>query len=725
MGKGSSSNKTDGVKKTGQKTKSKKKTSKKKKIDNTPAVTSKANNYLAYKSLDLNRISDTTKQYLEKLPSSQKEYLLYFANQTSRLNTNPADVQISQLPLYGYPEGLIDALYDLTGNVAFKQNDLPDVNTDDQITVTEAKSGVVAASREKSSNNAIELSRISESAPYTVEPPSGYIEGDVVDASNFPTTFDSESQKYRNPAAIYNTNEATSTNEVAMATAPNLNKAAADKERANQYAIETLEVGTEYRNEILQKNVLGEMVDNIKKHILGHDPSGDMHRNFYATFKTVDVASLFGFRRAHIFMTTPNCNIFKPGTVFSRDGITMISKTRGEWRNDLNPDIVENAPDLCNAILDGNIDVAMYLDSETYFGQRRNVWCYPMMNKAKSFSGLPNYDLRTRQGPSNFFGDYIEMVVGVNGLSGNSLNITFEDDKEVTISRMMLVYRLYMEAIGMGLIQGRNARDKEIDYMQNIFLFITDETNRQLKYYFQFVGSFPKSTSYDHLSISFPSINDRGMIYIPFKLTVPIDMQPTILATFNQITAKQDDDSDRKMILNPSGNTNNYNYSTANVSGVSAISSQLPSGYILDQSSYYSDMFFITSERPIYNPKTGKYMITQKKKLDERVLDHGKIKYYLMFANRHNTIKVYEPDSNINSPNPKTSAPQFDYIGTRKNILELAKQVSVIEGNRDNVNTQVTLSEIEGGIDGVDKVNRTYNYMSYYEPSKSIKSRLL
>ena len=153
------------------------------------------------------------------------------------------------------------------------------------------------------------------------------------------------------------------------------------------------------------------------------------------------------------------------------------------------------------------------------------------------------------------------MVVGVNGLSGNSLNITFEDDKDVTISRMMLVYRLYMEAIGTGLIQGRNARDKEIDYMQNIFLFITDETNRQLKYYFQFVGSFPKSTSYDHLSISFPSMNDRGMISIPFKLTVPIDMQPTILAAFNQITAKQDDASDRKMILNPSDNTNNYNYS--------------------------------------------------------------------------------------------------------------------------------------------------------------------
>ena len=42
------------------------------------------------------------------------------------------------------------------------------------------------------------------------------------------------------------------------------------------------------------------------------------------------------------------------------------------------------------------------------------------------------------------------MVVGVNGLSGNSLNITFEDDKDVTISRMMLVYRLYMEAIGTG-----------------------------------------------------------------------------------------------------------------------------------------------------------------------------------------------------------------------------------------------------------------------------------
>lgn len=495
-------------------------------------------------------------------------------------------------------------------------------------------------------------------------------------------------------------------------TAKNEEKEAADE--INRKASVVLP-GIESRNEDLQNSVLDATIQKIvKKHILGQDITGNMMRHMYNSFKIVNIEGAFGYRRAHMFMTVPDCCIFDTGpdaqnnpNPFMNDSNGGIkSRSRDDWYNCLSPEL-RNAPDLANFISDGNIDVAMYLDASTRWTKhRRNVWNFPMMNNARTLSGLPSFDLKTRQGPMNFRNNYTEMVLNSSdSLSGNTINITFNDDKDCTIARMLYIWTKYAEAVGDGLIRGRGARNKIIDYMSTIYVLITDETNTKLKYWFSFIGCFPKARNYDYLSLNFPVMSERNTITVPFKVTVPVDMHPSILAMFNQVSAIQDD-VDRDLI-DPEKSFD-YDFSKGNVAGINP----LMDNRRVHQGGYYSDMFFITTKRPRWDEDKNRYIIDRK---TQAVTDmHGRIDYYLVMSNRSSTIPARAPNDGTPAPvKPyNVSDPYQDKLLNKNSIGDLATSVRKVTGNPENIIAQ-TISNKQLG-----------DYTMFFAPTSSYKSNL-
>lgn len=516
---------------------------------------------------------------------------------------------------------------------------------------------------------------------------------------------------------------------VEQVTATNVEKDKAIEIARQRTIVEKAETGTEYRNEAKQREVLGLTIhDLIQKHTLGQDIDGNYFKHYYASFKHIDVTNMVGFRKAHMFMTAPNCNIFKKDAIrdfFNPETGGIVQKTRTQWMECLTDDIRKH-PDLCNAIVNGNIDVAIYLDGTTRFNGRRNVWNYPLMNMARNFSGLPNFDLKTRQGPMNFLNNYTEMVVNsAESISGNTINISFLDDKDSVASRMLYIWTLYAEAVGSGLVSGRNSNNREIDYMSTIYLFVTDESNTKLKYWFSFIGCFPKSRSYDHLSITLPSIKDKSTVNVPFKLTVPVDMHPSILAMFNQISAMQDSED-----FNESGSQNlesQYNYASGNPSGVS--------GKLRNENAnigtFFSDMFFISSKRPIFNKKTGLYAFSSDSE-DIMTDSKGRISYYLMMSNRTNKMIPIVENGRDGMAKLNTNDPAVDKFATKRviqNIISGAdgdSPVVRIEGPDTNINRQIIEDKrypsgsIVSPDDGISS-----QYQTFYDRTRDYRYRLI
>lgn len=492
--------------------------------------------------------------------------------------------------------------------------------------------------------------------------------------------------KARRATNVVSDPEATETTGAERVTAENEEKVKATKKNIDNSPPET-DPGIEVRDMRLQRGALNSAVDMVKRHVLGRDPSGHMHKHMYNSFKQVDVTNMVGFRRAHVFITTPNCNIFNKGVRFFNEATGgIVERSRDEWFDCLTPQIQQDK-ELANFICDGNIDVAMYLDSTTTFGRRRNVWCYPLMNLARNMNGLPNMDLKTRQGPLNFRNNYTEMVVNsADSISGNNVSFTFADDRECTVARMMYIWTKYAEGIGSGIIQGREARNKEIDYMCSIYVFVTDETNSELKFQFVQVGCFPRGRSYDYLSLTFPNMLDKVQISVPFKVTFPMDMNPLIPAMFNRVSAYQEQ-ADKDVVLGD--NSIDYDFVKGNAIGVNPL---LDRGE-MTLAGYFSDMFYITSLRPYRDPETKK-MVTRLElntltKTDER----GRIPYYLIMVNRNNKMLEIDPDSGgLTIPNSMLH-PYTEKMMMKTAISEMAKESRKVTGNGSNIVLQKVVGD--------------------------------
>lgn len=266
---------------------------------------------------------------------------------------------------------------------------------------------------------------------------------------------------------------------------------------------------------------------------------------YYDTYNMNNFASVdmgFGFRKAYIFITCPDCKL-----PFNNETGKLESKSNARALYNF----INSSPD--------NIKLAEYLA----FSKKNNInpWFFPLMNSLKGISNFPAFNMKTSRSSANMRNNYIEMAVDTKeSLSDNSVTLTFEDDRYGTVSKIIYMWIEYMDNLRLGLIDhdynftegikystgaGSNnvisassntSYDYDIiDYMCSIFIFITDETGERIIFPFKLTGCFPKGKAYDFINIAKPVIKDKNDISVTFAVSIPEDMKTEIYGDFNNV----------------------------------------------------------------------------------------------------------------------------------------------------------------------------------------------
>ncbi len=204
-------------------------------------------------------------------------------------------------------------------------------------------------------------------------------------------------------------------------------------------------------DEAMQKILLDKAVSDVKINQLGKIPYDDLRwvlYNGYNKNRIINPGNYNGFRKVHYFMTIPSCNIF--GNV--EKGTSEVNE-RGAKPSLL---IKESMPELYDFIVtEDNLELAKYLDRDGHIfdltqdsSKPKPVFMFPLMNLIKNVGPLPSFDMKLRESPKNVRGNYANLAVdSTTSLSAQTINITFEDDRWSTVSRLLYMWMRYMDGI--------------------------------------------------------------------------------------------------------------------------------------------------------------------------------------------------------------------------------------------------------------------------------------
>ena len=157
-------------------------------------------------------------------------------------------------------------------------------------------------------------------------------------------------------------------------------------------------------------------------------------------FAAVDMG--FGFRKAYVFITSPDCKL----PYIAENSVDISGNTSTSVRTLYN--FIQSSAE--------NITLAKYLAFSKQ--NKLNPWFFPLMNSLKSVSNFPSFALKTSRSAANMRGNYIEMAVDTKeSLSDNSVTLTFEDDRHGTVAKILYMWIEYMDMLRLGLIDGDDA----------------------------------------------------------------------------------------------------------------------------------------------------------------------------------------------------------------------------------------------------------------------------
>ena len=260
-----------------------------------------------------------------------------------------------------------------------------------------------------------------------------------------------------------------------------------------------------------------------------------MMMSAYNKFKIVHPNLHNGYRRMHIFMTTPTCNLRNDNTSSSHNITARVSDEllKGDLR--LAAYIADN---------DTNMALAGFLSySSGVSSAVRTPWMFPLMNFTTGISSIPSFDFKTRQGPSNTLGQAMDLPFALIP-GGNTASLSFQDDRNAIIARIMYIWTSYISDVNLGKVTPRKGDiiGRRLDYTSTIYVFLTDETGSKLDYWFRLIGVYPKGRNYDYLDLSKSIVlgADGGSISVSFNVGDIEDMHPSILDDFNMISKVYD-----------------------------------------------------------------------------------------------------------------------------------------------------------------------------------------
>ena len=248
----------------------------------------------------------------------------------------------------------------------------------------------------------------------------------------------------------------------------------------------------------------------------------DKYINNYNINKSVLLGQQTQFRRTYVFMTMPECEFYTEGTNTASDYGTF------------NKDVIKKDYDLWEYIADGKMDLASWLSRPYWKGKQ--AFCFPLMNLLHSVTGLPSFEMKTRQTPKNIRGLSTNIPVDMlESLNDVTMTFNFKDDKQGTAVSLIYMMMRYIEGISSGKItlSDKFIKSKKLPYTCSFYIFVTDETGHYLSYWWKLVGCYPVGLNPTNFEIKTLTPGQSGDIEVPFRVSHVEYMKPTILYDFN------------------------------------------------------------------------------------------------------------------------------------------------------------------------------------------------
>ena len=238
-----------------------------------------------------------------------------------------------------------------------------------------------------------------------------------------------------------------------------------------------------------------------------------------------------GYRKVYIFLTAPSCNLRADTSTSSNATTWGVSK-----------ELLTGDVFLASYIADNIRNMQLSASLSYHSGLANSVkspWMFPLMNMLVGTSNMPNFEFKTKQGPANTMGHVMETPFAM-ATQGNQLTLTFQDDRNALVARLLYMWTHYIHAVNKGNVTPRleYIKNGALDYTTSMYILVSDETGSKLDYWFKAVGMYPKGRNYDYLDLSRAIVQggDGGSISVPFYVDHFEDMHQNIIDDFNTLS---------------------------------------------------------------------------------------------------------------------------------------------------------------------------------------------
>lgn len=215
----------------------------------------------------------------------------------------------------------------------------------------------------------------------------------------------------------------------------------------------------------------------------------------------------------YVFFTKPDLNLFARYS----NGATINTEIANRYEF---VDLLKTDPELFRCLQDN---------------QGGGPFIYPLCNAVQNF---PTKDeiIKTRESVETANDWKVMYAHRINdSRASDSVDLTFLDDRNLTVYKTLKIWVNYMNLISIGLIKPHpdNRRDKILDYASSIYYFLTDETGTNIIYYCKLVGTFPLNIPSS--AMGWDKGSSKQLEYnVTFQYSMK-DESPLVIRDFNNI----------------------------------------------------------------------------------------------------------------------------------------------------------------------------------------------
>ena len=263
---------------------------------------------------------------------------------------------------------------------------------------------------------------------------------------------------------------------------------------------------------------LDDIIDKLNSSLDIQGPTDTVYSSFklmtksYNRFKyglpNLELSRGFG----HVFFIKPDCNLFED---------VGRTKIRTEiLKSEAFKYISISSPDILRELTSGGTHSVMMT----------------LSNYSKGFA-LNDEEIETDKYGRTYAG--YEINYGKHAVASKvsgTVAVSFKDDKELNIYKLMKMWVEYIEGCYRGRISPKTDYivNKVLDYAGAMYYFLTDETGENLIFWSKYYGIFPTTIPSSQYSWRYGSaVNPESSLDITFKYSFKEDYNPYSLMEFN------------------------------------------------------------------------------------------------------------------------------------------------------------------------------------------------